>query len=153
MNMKRILLTAMMAVALTAIGAQKAEAVVSLTVRICQGGALCQTFGPQSGGPVTGVFTNNNITVGDYSVSGTVSYLETALLSNGAATTIGVQRTTTNFAGDLEIWLQATDYAVPAGTKVFTETLSGTSSAGVAGTTLSFQGWFSATNGTGLPPA
>jgi hypothetical protein len=148
MDMKKVFLVGMMAAAMAVVGASKAEAVVSLTVKICQGGLLCQTFGPDTGG----VFTNNNITVGDYKISGTVSYLEDPALSNAASTTIGVRRTATANVGDLEIWLLATDYAVPTGAKTFTETLSGTSSGGVAGTTLSFQGYFSAGNLSGFPP-
>jgi hypothetical protein len=154
--MKRVLSLSLM-VGLLAVGmASKAEAVVQLQVRICQGGLLCQDFpgpgpGPTSPGP--GPFTNNNIAVGDFTISGSVSSLENAALSNAATVTIQIQRLTTANAGDLQIWLNATNYNLPVGPKVFTETLSGTSSGGAAGTTESFQGWFSATNTSGFPPA
>jgi PEP-CTERM motif len=148
MSMKRVLGVGLIA-AVMALGiASKAEAVVTLRVMICQGGLLCQNFGPSPG---PGPFTNNNITVGDFTVSGSVSSLENAALSNAATVTIAVQRVSTANAGDLQIWLNASGYLLPVGPGyVFTETLSGTSSAAGAGNVLSYQGWFSGTNG--IPP-
>jgi hypothetical protein len=146
--MKRFLSVSLIAAVLALGLASRAEAVVTLRVMICQGGLLCQNFGPSPG---PGPFTNNNITVGDFTVSGSVSSLENAALSNAATVTLAVQRVATANTGNLEIWLNASGYLLPVGPAyVFTETLSGTSSAGVANTTLSYQGWFSGTNG--IPP-
>jgi hypothetical protein len=108
--MKRVLLTGIMAAALIVAAVTKAEAVTSLTVRICQGGALCQTFGPAPG---PGPFTNNNIVVGDYTISGSVSTLENPLGSNAATSTIAIQRVGTANAGALEIYLIATNFNNP----------------------------------------
>ena len=152
--MKRVLSVGLMA-GLMAVGVQsKAEAVVSMSVRICQG-AICQDFGPQNG---PGTFTNNDIVIGDFKVSGSVSSIENPALSNAATTTINVQRlTTTNAAAgnDLVIWLNAEGYNVPVGPNyLFTDTLSATSSGGsTAGATVAFQGWFSDASIVGFPPA
>ena len=151
--MKRVLSVGLMA-GLMAVGVQsKAEAVVSMSVRICQG-AICQDFGPQNG---PGTFTNNDIVIGDFKVSGSVSSIENPALSNAATTTINVQRlTTTNAAqgNDLVIWLNAEGYQVPVGPNyLFENTLSATSSGSTAGATVAFQGWFSDASLVGFPPA
>jgi hypothetical protein len=130
----------------------QADAVVTLNVTICQG-VTCSTFGPSPG---PGPFTNNNIVVGDFSISGTVSSLENAALSNSATTTIAVQRlSTANDAqgDDLTIWLSASGYLLPTpGPYLFQTTFSGTDSAAPASVTLTGQGWFSDANSTALPP-
>jgi hypothetical protein len=151
--MKRILSVSVVA-GLMVLGIQsQAEAVVSLQVRICQG-ATCQDFGPAPG---PGPFVNSNITVGDFTISGSVSSLENAALSNAATTTIAVQRiSTANDAqgDDLTIWLNATGYALPVGPDyTFTTTMSATSSGAPAPVNVAFQGWFSDANLVGFPPA
>jgi hypothetical protein len=137
---------------LMALGIQsKAEAVVTMNVRICQGGALCQDFGPVAG-PTT-VF-NPLITVGDFTVSGTVSTNEDPGGSNAATTSIAIKRLTSNFNGDLEIWLSATGYLLPVGAAYnFSETLSATSSLAAAASNNTFQAWLSTSNASGFPPA
>ena len=149
--MKRVLSVGLMA-GLMALGVQsKAEAVTSLSVRVCQGG-LCTDFGPSPG---PGPFVNSNITIGDFAISGSVSSLENAALSNAATTTISVQRLTNDFAGnDLVIWLNAVNYNLPAGPALtFQTTLSATSSGAPAPVNVAFQGWYSDANVTGFPPA
>lgn len=151
--MKRVLKVSLMA-GLLALGIQsQAEAVVTLSVRICQG-ATCQDFGPAPG---PGPFTNNNITVGDFFINGSVSSLENPALSNAATVTIAVQRTSlaNDAQGDnLDIWLNATGYALPVGPNyTFQTTLAATSSAAPAGVTTTFQGWFSDASIAGFPPA
>ena len=141
-------------VALLALGIQsRAEAVVQLSVHICQG-ATCVDFGPAPG---PGPFVNNNIVVGDFSISGSVASLENAGLSNAATTTISVSRlSTANGAegNDLDIWLNAEGYLLPVGPDyVFRTTMSATSSAGPAAVNMAFQGWFSDANIAGFPPA
>jgi hypothetical protein len=149
--MKRVFSVGLMA-GLMALGIQsKAEAVTQLSVRICQGGLLCQNFGPQPGpGPVF----NPLIAVGDYQISGSVSTNEDVAGSNAATTAISVKRVSAANTGDLEIWLTATNYNLPNGPQyVFTETLGATASlAPTAGTLVTYQGWLSLTNGTGFPP-
>ena len=152
--MTKAVLKVSLIVALMALGIQsRAEAVVEMSVRICQG-AICQNFGPSPG---PGTFTNDNITVGDFIVSGSVSTIENAALSNAATTTISVQRlTTTNAAqgNDLTIWLNAEGYNMPVGPNyTFTDTLSATSSGPTAGANVAFQGWFSDASIIGFPPA
>jgi len=138
---------------LMALGIQsKAEAVTQLSVRICQGGLLCQDFGPQPG---PGPLFSPLIAVGDYTISGSVSTNEDPAGSNSATTAISIKRISSANVGNLEIWLTATNYNLPIGAQYnFTETLGGTSSlAPTAGTALTYQGWLSTTNGTGFPPA
>jgi hypothetical protein len=141
-------------VGLLALGLQsRAEAVVQLSVHICQG-ATCVDFGPSPG---PGPFVNNNIVVGDFTVSGSVASLENPALSNAATTTISVARTSTaNGAqgNNLDIWLNAEGYLLPVGPDyIFATTMSATSSAGPAPVNMSFQGWFSDANVIGFPPA
>jgi len=137
--MKRVFSVALLA-GLMALGIQsKAEAVVQLSVVICQGGALCQNFGPIAGpGPVF----NPSITVGDYTISGSVSSNEDPLGSNSATTAISVKRLTSANTGDLQIWATASNYLLPVGPSyVFNETLTATSSLAPAGSTVTYQGW------------
>jgi hypothetical protein len=148
--MKRVFRVGVMA-GLLALGIQsQAEAVVILSVRICQGGLLCQDFGPAPG---PGPFVNSAISVGDYAVSGSVSSNEDAAGSNAATTTISVKRLTAANAGNLEIWLQATNYNLPSGPAyIFTTTLGATSSLAPSASTVTYQGWVSTTNASGFPP-
>ena len=148
--MKRLLLTGIMAAAMMVAAVSKAEAVVQLQVVICQGGAFCFTS-PVAPGP--GPFTNNNIVVGDYSVSGSVSSLENPLASNAATSTLAVQRLSTNNVGNLEIYLIASNYnnPPPPGHDI-TSILSGTSSLAVGASTITYQGWVNFTNDNTLPP-
>src|SRR3954453_18735933 len=75
-GMTKTVLKVSFIVALMALGIQsRAEAVVQMSVRICQGTSFCQDFGPAPG-PAT--FTNNDITVGDFHISGSVSTIENA---------------------------------------------------------------------------
>jgi hypothetical protein len=142
-------------VGLIVLGIQsKAEAVVTLNVTVCQG-ATCTSFGPSPG---PGPFVNNNIVVGDFTISGSVASLENAALSNAATTTISVFRTSlANDAqgDDLTIWLNATGYNLPVGAPdyLFQTTLSATSSNAPAPVNVAFQGWFSDANLIGFPPA
>ena len=152
--MTKSVLKVSLIVGLMALGIQsRAEAVVQMSVRICQG-LICQDFGPQPG---PGTFTNDNIIVGDFSISGSVSTIENPALSNAATTTISVQRlTTTNGAqgNDLTIWLNAEGYNLPVGPNyTFTDTLSATSSGPTAAANVAFQGWFSDASIVGFPPA
>ena len=126
--MKRVCSVGLMA-GLMALGIQsKAEAVVTLNVRVCQG-ATCADFGPAPG---PGPFVNSNVVVGDFAISGSVASLEDPTLSNAATTTISVRRTSVaNDAqgDDLVIWLNATGYNLPVGPQLlFQTTLSATSS-------------------------
>ena len=151
--MKRVLTVGLMAGAL-ALGIQsKAEAVVQLSVHICQG-ATCVDFGPAPG---PGPFVNNNIVVGDFDISGSVASLENPALSNAATTTISVSRTrNTNGAqgNNLDIWLNAEGYLLPVGPAyTFSTTMSATSSNGPGAVNMAFQGWFSDANVAGFPPA
>jgi hypothetical protein len=148
--MKRLLLTGIIAAAMMVAAVSKAEAVTSMTVRICQGGLLCQNFGP-AGGP--GPYTNNNITVGDYTVSGSVSTLENPLGSNAATSTLAIQRLTTANAGALEIYLIATNFnnPPPPGYDI-TSVLAATSSFAPTGSTVTYQGWVNFLNAGTLPP-
>jgi hypothetical protein len=152
--MKRVFSVGLMA-GLMALGIQStAEAVVTLNVRVCQG-ATCADFGPSPG---PGPYVNNNIVVGDFTISGSVASLENPDLSNAATTTISVFRTSlANDAqgDDLTIWLNATGYNLPVGAPDYTfkTTLSATSSEGPAPVNVSFQGWFSDANLAGFPPA
>ena len=149
--MKQIFSVGLM-VGLMALGVQsRAEAVTQLSVRICQGGLLCQNFGPLPG---PGPLFNPLIAVGDYTISGSVSSHEDPAGSNSATTAISIQRLSSANAGNLEIWLTATNYTQPVGAQYnFTETLTATSSlAPTAGTAVTYQGWLSTTNGTGFPP-
>ena len=149
--MKQVVRVGFIAVVL-ALGIQsQAEAVTQLSVRICQGGLLCQNFGPQPG---PGPLFSPLIAVGDYQISGSVSTNEDPAGSNSATTAISIKRVSSANVGNLEIWLTATNYNLPNGAQYnFTETLTGTSSlAPTAGTSLTYQGWISLTNGTGFPP-
>jgi hypothetical protein len=141
-------------VGLLALGLQsRAEAVVQLSVHICQG-ATCVDFGPAPG---PGPFVNNNIVVGDFDISGSVASLENPALSNAATTTISVSRTrNTNGAqgNNLDIWLNAEGYLLPVGPDyTFSTTSSATSSNAPAAVNVAFQGWFSDANVSGFPPA
>jgi hypothetical protein len=148
--MKRVLLTGIMAAALIVAAVTKAEAVTSLTVRICQGGALCQTFGPAPG---PGPFTNNNIVVGDYTISGSVSTLENPLGSNAATSTIAIQRVGTANAGALEIYLIATNFNNPLPPNYdITSVLAATGSFAPVGSNVTYQGWVNFSNSGALPP-
>src|SRR6187431_380182 len=105
--MKQIFSVGLM-VGLMALGVQsRAEAVTQLSVRICQGGLLCQNFGPLPG---PGPLFNPLIAVGDYTISGSVSSHEDPAGSNSATTAISIQRLSSANAGNLEIWLTATNY-------------------------------------------
>jgi hypothetical protein len=149
--MKHVVRVGLIALAL-ALGIQsQAEATTQLSVRICQGGLLCQNFGPQPG---PGPLFSPLIAVGDYTISGSVSTHEDPAGSNSATTAISIQRISSANVGNLEIWLTATNYTMPAGSQYnFTETLTGTSSlAPTAGTMVTYQSWLSLTNGTGFPP-
>ena len=147
--MKRLLFTGIMAAAMFIASVSKAEAVTSLTVVICQGGLLCQTFGPAPG---PGPFTNNNIVVGDYRINGSVSTVENPLGSNAATSTIAVSRETAVNPGALEIFLIAGNYnnPPPPGYDI-TSILSGTSSLAVGNSTITYQGWVNFTNDVTLP--
>jgi hypothetical protein len=147
--MKRFLFAGLMGVAMLVATAPKAEAVTRLTVVICQGGALCQTFGPQVGT----VFTNNSIAVGDYTISGTVSTVENPAGSNAATSTIQIQRLTTNNAGALQIYLVAQDYLQPPPPGYdITTTLAATSSLAPAASVVTYQGWANFTNSNSITP-
>ena len=109
-------------------------------------------LGPSAGpGPFT-----NTVVIGDFSITGSVSSLETTGTSNAQTSTISVQRlTTTNsaFGNDVTIWLNASSYSLPTGPGfVFNETLSATSSNAPAAVTVSSQGWLDFANGTTLNP-
>jgi len=158
-GMKRVLTVGLIA-GFMAVGIQsRAEASVTLNVEICQGGlgGICQTFGPATpGGSIGSLSTNGIVTVGDFTVNGSVSYLENPGLSNAATTTIAVQRLTTNHAAsDLEIFLNASGYSQPNITHGFTfdSTLSGTSSGAPGAAPVTFQGWINTSNLLGYPPA
>ena len=139
-----------MAAAMFVASVSKAEAVTSLTVRICQGGLLCQTFGPAPG---PGPFTNNNVVVGDYTISGSVSSLENPLGSNAATSTLAIQRLSTANAGNLEIYLIATNYNNPPPPNYdITSVLAATSSFAPTGSTVTYQGWVNFLNSGVLPP-
>jgi hypothetical protein len=152
-GMKRVLTVGLMAGVL-ALGIQsKAEATVTLQVEICQG-TLCSAVLTGTGpGPFL-----NTITVGDFTVTGLVTTQEGAGLSNSATDTISVKRNSTALAGvdgnNLDIWLNASGYALPNITSGynFTDTGSATSSAGPTSVNVAFQGWLSLTNALGFPP-
>jgi hypothetical protein len=151
-RMKQVLNVSVIA-GLLALGIQsRAEAITTLQVNICQG-TICTVFGPLVG---TSFSTGVPVTVGDFTVDGSVSSLEDPGLSNAATTTIAVRRiSTANSAqgNNLDIWLNATNYNVPVGPNyIFTETMSATSS-GPAAANVSFQGWYSDANLVGIPPA
>ena len=130
------------------------NAATILNVHICQG-ITCVDAGPANG---PGPFVNNNIVVGDFTISGSVSTLENALLSNAATTTISVQRLSTanDIQGDtLEIWLSAQNYNLPVITNGFTlaQTSSFTGSAAPTDVDTSFQSWLTLGNILAFPPA
>jgi hypothetical protein len=127
--------------ALLALGIQsQAEAVTQLSVVICQGGLLCQQFGTAPGpGPIF----NPSITVGDYTISGSVGSNEDPLGSNSATTTIAVRRVSAANTGDLQIWFTASNYNLPVGPGyVITETLTASSSLAGSPSTVTYQGYF-----------
>lgn len=137
--MKRILTVGLIAGAL-ALGIQsQAEAVTQLSVVICQGGLLCQNSAVVPGpGPVF----NPSITVGDYTISGSVSSNEDPAGSNSATTAISVKRLATANAGNLQIWATASNFLLPVGPQyILDETLTATASLAPAGSTVTYQSW------------
>ena len=149
--MKHVVRVGLIAVVMALGIHSQAEATTQLSVRICQGGLLCQNFGPQAG---PGPLFSPLIAVGDYTISGSVSTHEDPAGSNSATTAISIQRLSSANVGNLEIWLTATNYTMPAGAQYdLTETLTATSSlAPTAGTGVTYQSWLSTANGTGFPP-
>lgn len=134
------------------LGAARAEA-TTLNLLICQG-ADCLTFGPSPG---PGPFTNNNIIVGDFAISGSVSSLETGTLSNAAVVTLAVSRFSeaNDDQGDsLSIFLNASGYTLPdiTGGYTFNSTGGSTSSAAPTAVNTQYQGFLSLTNSLGFPP-
>jgi hypothetical protein len=150
-GMKQVIRVGFLAVVVVLGIQSQAEATTQLSVRICQGGLLCQNFGPQPG---PGPLFSPLIAVGDYTISGSVSTSEDPAGSNSATTALSIKRISSANVGNLEIWLTATGYTQPVGAQYqFTETLTGTQSlAPTPGATLSYQSWISLTNGTGFPP-
>jgi len=146
--MKRLLFAGIMAAAMFVASASKAEA-VTLTAVICQGGVGCTIFGPVAGpGPL-----NGSATVGDYTISGSVSSNENPLVSSAATTTIAIRKVTDNLDTPLEIYLVATGFTMPAGPNYqISSTASATSSAAPAASTATFQGWVNFANSGALPP-
>jgi PEP-CTERM motif len=140
----RKLLGVCLAVGVMTLGVQsQAEAVPSLTLRICQG-LTCVNIGPSPGFVVTAP-----ILVGDYLVSASGSSIETATLSNSQTTSIQVQRTGNTSGAALDIWLSATGYALPVAPSLdFLTTFAVTSSAGAGPVPATYQGWYSPSNGS-----
>jgi hypothetical protein len=149
--MKRLLLTGIMAAAMMVAAVSKAEAVVTMQVVICQGGLNCFTSAIQNG-PAT--FSNNDIIVGDYKVSGSVATVENPLGSSAATSTIAIQKLTDNADTPLEIYLIARGYVQPAPPNYdITSTASATGSFAPTGSTVTYQGWVNFTNANLLLPA
>ena len=148
--MRKVFLAAV--IALMVIAVKEAQAVPLLNVHICQG-LTCVDFGPAPG---PGPFVNNNVVVGDFRISGSVSTLENPLLSNAATTTISVQRVSElNPVDTLDIWLSAQNYNLPVITNGYTlaQTSSFTGSAAPTDVQTSFQSWLTLGNVLAFPPA
>ena len=136
-----------------ALGIQsQAEAVVSLDVRMCHG-TTCVDFAAVNDGIFASSF---NSVVGDFLVSSSVDAEENAGSSQAATTTINVRRISlaNDAEGDnLDIWLNASGYSMPAGPGyTFSTTLSGTAAAAPAIVPISLVGYFDDNNGTTFPP-
>jgi hypothetical protein len=152
-SMKQVLRVGLI-VGFVALGIQsQAEAVVVMHVLMCQG-ITCTDLGTANG---PGTFSNDDIPVGDFLVSGSVKTIQNANGSNAATTTISVQRVSNANAaqGDnLDIWLNASGYMLPVGPEyLFQGTLSGTSSLPTEVVPISMQAWVDFANGTAVNPA
>ena len=120
----------------------RAEAVPSVSIRICQG-SVCAELGP-------GVLllTAPMVVVGDYLVSVSASSQEGPVLSNSQMTSIQVQRVGLNSpAVQLEVWVSVTGYVLPvAPALVFSSTFGATSSPGGDQVNPTYQAWYSPSN-------
>ena len=131
----------------------KAEAVVAVTLNICQG-ATCTVIGPSSGS----ISTSGVITIGDYEINVSGATLESSALSNSQTTSISVRRVGSTSAAPLDVWLQATGYTQPSGPAFTFDTAltatqsGGTTSAGFNPPLVQYQGYLSNTNASGYPP-
>lgn len=139
--MKRLILAAMTVAALTV--ASKAEAALAYSFTVCQG-LTCSTF-------ATNVLSN--VTVGDYNISlagGTgTEGIPTSISSN---TNLTVTRTGQTSVNPLEIWFTVTNYTIPNGPGYEFDTSLGvtetTSNLSSSRGLVTYQAWYSASNGT-----
>jgi PEP-CTERM motif len=151
--MKRLILAAMTLVALTV--ATKAEAALAFSLVLCQGNT-CSTF---PGNVVNGIVLGPT-TIGDYNVTATIAGgLEGSPTSNSATNTFFVSRSTNTSAAPLSVYFQVTGYTQPTGPNyTFDVTMSTDQTSFGASPSrglVSYQAWYSSTNGTftGAPPA
>jgi hypothetical protein len=152
MDMKSFLKIGLMVAVLALAAAPKAEAALAYSLVMCQGNT-CQTFpGNQPNGIVIGPQT-----IGDYNVTATIAGgLEGNPTSNSATNTFFVSRSGNTSALALNVWLQVTGYTTPVGPSLnFDVTMStDQTSFGAAPSRglVTYQAWYSSTNGT-LTPA
>jgi hypothetical protein len=146
--MRKALSIGFAAAALT-LGIQStADATPQLTLKVCQGVSSCTVFGPAAGSVAAGP-----IYVGDYRIFAGAATAETALTSHSQTTALTVSRLTRTSGDPLNVWLQATGYSTPAGPGFsFNTTMNATQREGLT-PLIQYQGYFSDTNATGLPPS
>jgi hypothetical protein len=135
--------------------ASTAHAAVVTTMWVCQAGYGC--VNPVDlVTPGNNTYTQEDIVFGDFHItnmSGTG--LEGLNASIGSQTNLDVHRLKTSAIGGtspLEVYLIATSFATPTGPLAMNSTVSGSSSAQTGGGTITFQGWYSGTNSSAIPP-
>ena len=144
--MKRLILAAMTVAALTV--GTKAEAALAFQLTLCQG-AACTTF------PVDTQVLNANI--GDYHINAALgSGNEGNPVSTSSNVDLTVTRVGQTSVAPLNVWLTVTGYTQPTGQQYSFDVALGASETSTGSSPsrglVTYQAWYSSTNGTGFPP-